>query len=377
MSIFRKLQRLDWLLLGLVLALCVYSVILINSATFTSESPQYRNAYRAQIFWVGLGLAGFFTLALLDYNFLVRLALPLSAAALVLLVAVLFTKPVNGARSWFGFGGFGIQPAEGAKLVFALFLAYFFVVYEQRVRSFKIFIGLAALTFVPVALILKQPDLGSAMVFFPMAGSAMLVAGVRRRYLLIPVAIITGVILFTYFGVYKNDWKIKGLKQYQLDRIKTFYDPNLDPLGTGWNVNQSLIAVGSGGLHGKGYKQGTQNVLGFLPKNVSYNDFIFSVACEEWGFLGGTFIISLEGLIILYCLYFAYEAKDLSGRLLCTAVAAMLFTHLFVNAGMTINVVPITGIPLPFISYGGTFLMVCLASLGLVQSVWIHRRVND
>ncbi len=164
------------------------------------------------------------------------------------------------------------------------------------------------------------------------------------------------------------------LKEYQVDRIKTFYNPNLDPKGAGWTINQSLIAIGSGGWSGMGYQQGTQNILGYLPKNVAYNDFIFSVIGEEWGFLGGSLVIGIEGLILFLCMRVAFFARDKAGTLIACGITTMLFTHIFVNIGMTIQVVPITGIPLPFVSYGGSFLVVCLAGIGLVQSVWIHRK---
>jgi rod shape determining protein RodA len=377
LSPLKKLQRLDWFLLTLVLTLCVYSVMLIYSATYTNENPEFRMAYRLQMYWIVIGVAAFFVVALIDYNWLVRLALPIAGIALLLLLAVLiFGQYRNGAKSWIRIGPIGIQPAELTKLAFALTVTYFCVAYEDRIKSWKMFVGIVLLTLIPVGIILAQPDLGSAMVLFPMAGAVMYVAGVRKRYLMIPVILIAVVVSYTYWGVHLNGWTIKGLKPYQINRIKTFYDPSLDPQGAGWTINQSLIAVGSGGLRGKGYLQGTQNVLGFLPKDISYNDFIFSVACEEWGFLGGSFIVLLEGVIIVYCLFIASSARDTSGRLLATAIPAMLFTHLFVNVGMTIKVVPITGIPLPFISYGGTFLVVCLTGLGLVQSVWIHRRLT-
>jgi len=164
------------------------------------------------------------------------------------------------------------------------------------------------------------------------------------------------------------------LKEYQIDRIKTFYNPNLDPKDAGWTINQSLIAIGSGGWDGAGYQQGTQNILGYLPKNVAYNDLIFSVIGEEHGFVGGSLLILIEGLVLVLCIRVAFFARDRAGMLIASGVTAMLFAHVFVNIGMTIQVVPITGIPLPFISYGGSFLVVCLAGIGLVQSVWIHRK---
>jgi rod shape determining protein RodA len=164
------------------------------------------------------------------------------------------------------------------------------------------------------------------------------------------------------------------MKPYQLGRIRTFFNPDLDPLGHGWTIRQSLIAVGSGGLKGKGYLKGDQNVYGFLPKNIAYNDFIFSVIAEEWGFVGGSILIISQGLLILCMISIAGRAKEMGGALIAAGLTGMFFAHFFVNIGMTIEVVPITGIPLPFTSYGGTFLVACMAGLGILQSVWIHKR---
>jgi rod shape determining protein RodA len=164
------------------------------------------------------------------------------------------------------------------------------------------------------------------------------------------------------------------VKPYQLDRIRVFFNPNLDPKGAGWTINQSLIAVGSGGMKGKGFLKGDQNQYGFLPEDVSYNDLIFPVIAEEFGFWGGTLVILGEGFLILIALKAARRARDLPGALLATGFAGILFAHFFENVGMTIKVMPITGIPLPLISYGGSFLVSCMAGLGIVQSVWIHRK---
>ena len=167
-----------------------------------------------------------------------------------------------------------------------------------------------------------------------------------------------------------------GLKPYQYSRITTFLNPDLDPQGDGWNINQSLIAIGSGGFSGKGFKApNTQNELGFLPATIVHNDFIFSVLGEQHGFVGGVILVAVLLLLFLIMLYVAIEADDDLGRLLVVGIVMLLFTHTFMNIGMTVSVTPITGLPLPFISYGGSFLMITLFSMGIVQSVWIHRKV--
>ena len=198
--------------------------------------------------------------------------------------------------------------------------------------------------------------------------------GARLRYICCRSSLVVGVVVLTYYWIHVWDKPVPFLKAFQVDRIKIFFDPSLDPKGAGWQVDQSMIAIGSGGMDGKGWRQGTETALGYLPKNTSYNDLIFSVVGEDFGFRGGAALIICEGTVLLWCLWVAARARDKIGALLAVGVMTMLFTHIFVNIGMTIQVVPITGIPLPFVSYGGTFLIACLAAMGLVQSVWVHRK---
>lgn len=380
MILIRKLLRMDWILFGILAFLCTMSVAVIYSATYTSEDPGLRDAYVQQMYWIPIGMVAYFLAALVDYKWWVRVAPYFFAVMLVMLVAVLlFGTVVNGARSWFRFGSVGVQPAEIYKISFILMTAAVLNWRRKYIKGFVTFVLIVMLTACPALLVLAQPDFGSAAVLFPIAGVMMFVAGVRLFYLFVPTMLICLALAWSYFGVFKQNLTEEetlalGLKNYQLARIKTFYDPNLDPKGAGWTINQSLIAIGSGGWDGKGWLNGTQNVLGYLPKNIAYNDFIFSVIGEERGFVGGATVIILEGLILLACLRVAWCARDGTGSLIAAGVMAMLFTHIFVNIGMTIKVVPITGIPLPFMSYGGTFLLVCLTGMGLVQSVWIHRK---
>ena len=380
MIILRKLLRMDWILFGFLAFLCTMSVLVIYSATYTSEDPGLRDAYVQQMYWIPIGMVAYFLAALVDYKWWVRAAPYFFAIMLVMLVAVLlFGVVVNGARSWFRFGSIGVQPAEIYKLAFILMTAAVLNWRRKYIKSFLTFIIIVLMTALPALLVLAQPDFGSAAVLFPIAAVMMFVAGVRLFYLFVPTMAVCLLMAWSYFGVYKQNFTQEDplafkLKDYQLSRIKTFYNPNLDPKGAGWTINQSLIAIGSGGWDGKGWLNGTQNVLGYLPKNIAYNDFIFSVIGEERGFVGGATVIILEGLILLAALRVSWCARDGTGSLIAAGVMAMLFTHIFVNIGMTIKVVPITGIPLPFMSYGGTFLVVCLAGMGLVQSVWIHRK---
>jgi rod shape determining protein RodA len=269
-------------------------------------------------------------------------------------------------------------------LALALVLARFFGWPGQLIHRLRFVVVGLALALTPMALIVKQPDLGTALVFLPLLGAVMFAAGVPGRILGIlagAAAIMVVVVMAAIVAPPKLGWeqarqerlvRMVGLNLYQRDRIMVFLDSDLDPLGAGWNKAQSQIAVGSGRLWGKGYLRGTQNILGFLPRTVAPNDFIFSVIAEEKGFAGSVAVLGLFALVIHAGLRAAAVAKDKIGRLLCVGVITVLFCHVFVNIAMTIGFLPITGIPLPLISYGGSFMVGTLTSLGIVQSVYIR-----
>jgi rod shape determining protein RodA len=294
----------------------------------------------------------------------------------LLLVVLVFGREVNGAKSWLRFGPVGFQPAEVMKLAFLVGSTALLVALREKIQKFRTILALVGLAMIPVLLILKQPDLGSAAVFLPMCFGLLFAGGARLRFLLIPVGLGLAGVLAIYLWVGHLGKELPFLKTYQNNRIRTFFDPNLDPLGAGWTIRQSIIAIGSGGFTGKGFLRGDQNLYGFLPKNIAYNDFIFSVLGEEWGFLGGALLILGQAALLLCIAWIGLRASDFEGRLLAGGVLGMLFTHFFINVGMTIKVVPITGIPLPFVSYGGTFLAVCMAAMGLMQSIWRQRRLG-
>lgn len=370
-----KLLRFHWMLLLLMLALCIGGVFFIYSATHLSDIPGLKNAARQQIMWMGIGLVLFIGLSLTHYRYFIHNGLAIFAVSLILLGAVLIVgTEVKGAKSWFRFGSIGFQPAEVAKVAFVCGYAWLIVLFREHIKKFWVLIVLGLVSAIPVGLILLQTDFGSASVFAPITYIMLMAAGIRKRWLLIPVLGVVLVGLVCYVYVYKMGNDIPVLKTYQNNRIKSFYEPELDPLGAGWTIRQSLIAVGSGGWKGKGYLKGEQNIYGFLPKDIAYNDFVFSVVAEEFGFIGGSLLIAAFGLLLLSVLQIGIRAKDYGGSLLCAGIGGMFFAHFFVNVGMTIKVVPITGIPLPLVSYGGSFLMTCMIGLGILQSVWIHRR---
>jgi rod shape determining protein RodA len=373
----RKWRGLHWPSLFLMTGLCAFGVMVIYSATHTSESLDLRNAAIQQAAWVGLGLVCFFLLSFSDYHRWVAQGWFWFAAGLSLLLLVLvFGREVNGAKSWIRLGPVGFQPAEVMKLAFLAGACALLVSLRERMEQFRTVLALVGLALIPVILILRQPDLGSAAVFMPMCFGLLFAGGTRLRYLLIPAGAGLAAVLAIYIYVGQMGKELPFLKTYQNNRIRTFFDPNLDPLGAGWTIRQSIIAIGSGGVSGKGYLRGDQNLYGFLPKNIAYNDFIFSVLGEEWGFFGGAALILGQAGLLLCIAWIGWHAADFPGRLLAGGILGMLFTHFFINVGMTIKVVPITGIPLPFVSYGGTFLAVCMAAMGLMQSIWRQRQLG-
>ena len=366
---------LSFPLVLVLLALCVASYFAISSATYLNE--KLADAPNSQIKYDIAGLIIFLVMALTPYQLFVRGAPYLYAMGIVLLIAVFvpgLRHKVYNAYSWIRVGPVQFEPTEFAKIAYILFLAWFLHIRERKIENFSTVVMAWAFTTVPFLLILKQPALGSASVFFPVCFCMLFAAGARLRYIVLPLLAVAGLITLTFYWVHVWNKPIPGLKEFQEKRVQIFFDPKLDPKGAGWQSDQSTIAIGSGGWQGKGFKQGTETDLGYLPRTTSYNDLIFSVVGEIFGFRGAAALILCEGAILLWCIWVASRAREKVGALLAVGVMTMLFTHVFVNVGMTIQVVPITGIPLPFISYGGTFVITCLAAVGLVQSVWVHRK---
>ena len=362
-------------LIVVVLALCVASYFAISSATYLNE--KLADAPLSQLKYDLAGFIIFLVMALTPYHVFLRAAPLLYGAGMALLIAVFvpgLRHKVYNAYSWIKVGPIQFEPTEFAKLAFILFLAWFLQVRERKIENFSTVILAWAFTALPFVLILKQPALGSASVFFPVCFCMLFAAGARLRYIILPLIAVVGMVTLAYYWVHVWDKPLPGLKKFQQERVQIFFDRKLDPKGAGWQADQSAIAIGSGGWKGKGWGQGTETALGYLPKTTSYNDLIFSVVGEIFGFRGGAALILCEGAILIWCIWVASRARDKVGALLAVGVMTMLFTHVFVNIGMTIQVVPITGIPLPFLSYGGTFVIACLAAVGLVQSVWVHRK---
>lgn len=362
--LLKKFLGMHWLFFALMLTLAVAGIYAIYSATWFRSDHFWRH----QIIWNAIGLALFFPLALVDYRWIRWGAIPLYLASVALLVAVRFVGTERyGSERWIDLGPVSIQPSQFALLAGILMIALFLSQFRQLPAIIRL-LGCGVIAGPPCLLILTQPDLGSTIVWGPVIFGMLFVAGIPKRYLaVILLLVLIAIPLMVNFG----------LKPYQRDRIIAFLDNEIDPLGVSWTINQSLIAIGSGGLLGKGFKApNTQNELGFLPSTIVHNDFIFAVLGEQHGFLGGLLLLTLFGVLFVFGIQISLSAEDDLGRLIAAGITTLIFTHVFMNIGMTISVTPITGLPLPLISYGGTFVLVVMVAFGILQSIWIHRRIT-
>lgn len=355
-------REFDWILFGITLFLTLFGLITIYSATRTLDT---NTNVIVQSIGMFLGIGCIIVLCLFDYEQFKNLVKPIYifCICILLLVLVFGVSGDWGATSWIRFGSIGVQPSELAKICFILTFSYHLDKVQDSINKPLTLLGIAAHIGVLIILILLQPDMGSAMVFLFMFACMMFVAKLSYKYI-IPII---GLGLISLPFIYKF-----VLSEYQQKRIQVFINPDLDPLGRGYNVIQSKIAVGSGQFWGKGYLEGTQNQLGYLP--TKYTDFIFSVVSEEFGFIGAMLLVAMLFALIFRCFKIARRADNAYGRFICVGVGAMFLFHTFENIGMCIGLTPVTGIPLPFISYGGTSLVTNMIAVGLVMSVAYHNK---
>jgi rod shape determining protein RodA len=394
----RRIDRLQLVVLGglmLLGALFVYSATMVNASE--TLKPWYSQTWFHQIVWYALGIGAGTVLCLLDYHTLARWSFVVYWAMIFCLVAVMIPHVGSmrfGARRWIDLGFFQFQPSEFAKLTFILAAAHFLSRPEDELRHPVNFWKGIGLLLLPFALILKEPDLGSALVLLPTGLVMMFVAGTPKQYLLQligAVGLLAVLFLVDVLFLPPGRWQI-SMQEYQRDRLLVYFGrdytrfapPNADPvylqsmrqkqLDNEYNVRQALISVGSGGLLGKGWRQGTQNALGYLPRAVAHNDFIFSVIAEEEGFVGSVIVIALYAVVLFTGLRIAGQARDRLGKLVAVGVVTLLFSHVFINIGMNIRIMPVTGVPLPLLSYGGSSVLGSLIAMGLMQNVYIHRK---
>ncbi|UTC63690.1 rod shape-determining protein RodA [Treponema sp. OMZ 788] len=425
----RKITNFDYLLFLAVVLLTFIGILFIYSSGVNSSGELVSREYSKQILWSGTGIVLLLLSCIYDYRRIKdRTFLIYLLGLLLLLYTGIFGTVRHNARSWIGLKNLGIQPSEFIKLIFILFLAYY-LEKSQNEEPLKRFMKAMAIMLVPVALILKQPDLGTASVYIPIFLIMCFIAGIPLRFILYVFFLGVLTIVFTLMPLWEkvilktshimtNILKhsqvsiiilfamgistviamignvllkrryyywiayvlslitiafagsiagVRALKEYQMMRLIIFLDPEVDPLKHGWNIIQSITAIGSGGLTGRGYLMGTQSHYRYLPEQST--DFIFSILSEEWGFLGGVFVFFLYSIVFFRFFLSIKRCDDLFGKLIVSGILAMFFFHFFVNVGMVMGIMPITGIPLLFLSYGGSSLWTAMISVGIVIGI--------
>jgi rod shape determining protein RodA len=391
-------SRLDRLQMAALCGLMLLGAAFVYSATMAGEAaasaPWFNQSWFRQIVWYVLGLGCAAGVCLVDYRVLARWSFVFYWATILLLVLVLIPGIGSmrfNARRWFDLRVFQLQPSEFAKLAFILAQANFLSRPVEEVRVPGIFWKALGLMLLPFVLIFKEPDLGSALVLLPTGLVMLYVAGTPRRYLVRlvgAVGILAALLLVNVLFSPPGWWQIK-LENYQRQRLLVYFGANFAAPNASaeektrarklqaeksYQVHQALISVGSGGLFGKGWRKGQQTALQFLPPGAAHNDFIFSVIAEEKGFVGSLAVLTLYGVVLFTGLRIAGQARDRLGKLVAVGVVTLLFSHVFINIGMNIRIVPVTGIPLPLLSYGGSSVLGSLIAMGILQNVYIHRR---
>ncbi len=396
-----RVAKLDLQQLLAVLGLMLLSVAFVYSATTAGETATgalawYRQSCFKQAVWFALGLGAAGAVCMVDYHTLTRWAIVIYWLSIISLVAVIMPHIGSmryGARRWIDLGPFQFQPSEFAKLAFIMAQAHFLSRPVEELRQPVIFWKSIGLMLLPFMLIMKEPDLGSALVLLPTGLAMLYAAGTPKRYL-VQLLTVAGVCTALFVGdiaFAPPRWQIK-MQEYQRNRLlvyfgrdyKNFAAPGAnaaelrqlkeDQGKYSYNVEQALIAVGSGGLTGKGWKQGEQNKYGFLPLAGKHNDFIFSVIAEEQGFVGSVIVLALYCVVLFTGIRIAGQARDRLGKLLAVGVVTLIFSHVFINIGMNIRIMPVTGVPLPLLSYGGSSVLGSLIAIGLLQNIHIYRK---
>ena len=371
-------------------ALFVYSATMISESAISA--PLYKQKWVLQIVWYALGLAAAAVVCLINYQTLARWGTVAYWCGVGLLALVLIFGTVRfGARRWFDLRFFLLQPSEFAKLAFILAQANFLSRPADELRDPLVFWKAIGMMLLPFVLILKEPDLGSALVLLPTGLVMLFVAGTPKKYLArltAAIGVLAALFLVDVLFAPPGWWQIK-LENYQRQRLQVYFGADFATRSASpaeraaahhvqseksYQVRQALISVGSGGLWGKGWHKGNQTALGFLPPGAAHNDFIFSVIAEEKGFMGSVIVITLYSVVLFTGIRIAGQARDRLGKLLAMGVVSMLFSHVFINIGMNIRIVPVTGIPLPLLSYGGSSVIGSLIAIGLLQNVYIYRK---
>jgi rod shape determining protein RodA len=362
----RLITNFDWPLLGLALVIAFLGIMTIYSATRPLSGGDHPTYYIKQIYWLLISIAAMAAVVSVDYKWFELNSSKLLWASIALLLVVLVAGRIGmGAKRWISMGPMNLQPSEVYKLVLIAVMARYLSRFSGALDHRSVFKAFFAYVLFPVLLIMKQPDLGTSLVILALFVSLILTKGVGRK--MFTMAVLISMVTVPFMGSIVWD----ELKPYQKKRIVAFVNPDADPAGTSYQVQQSKVAVGSGGAFGKGYLKGTQGPFRFLPEK--HTDFLFSVFAEEWGFLGSLTLLLLYLGLILRGIDTALKAKDEFGRLLALGVTYMFMIYCFINIGMTLGLVPIVGVPLPLMSYGGTALMTNFMGIGLLISIRARR----
>lgn len=359
----RVVSRLDLNFMGTAIVLAAIGCLAVYTATYFGKDAAL---FQKQIIWclIGIGLMLIFTF--IDYRSFLDGSLILYGIGMVLLLYLLiWGKTTANVKSWIHIAGFQFQPSEFMKIFTALVLAKYFDSNDRAYLTPRTFSMIMLIIGAPLLLIIVQPDFGTAASYFPLVAAAMFFGGIKPRYWLIAILIVAIALPSAWFFF---------LKPYQQERIMIFLNPERDPLGSGYQVTQAKIAIGSGGIYGKGFKEGTQAKLEYLP--AKHTDFIFAVLAEEWGFVGVVVVLGLYLYLVLQALRIAKTARDRAGTFLAISLISFFIFHIFINVAMQIGLLPTTGIPLPLISYGGSSTMMFFIAVGLILNVDYRKFVN-
>ena len=355
--------KLDYGIIASVIVLIAIGLVSLYSASHGAFSNA--GEFTKQIRWVIAGGIAFFACSLVDYKYLKKVSLVVYIVMIILLIAVLFSPQNNGATSWFKVGRMSFQPAEFSKIAIIIVLAKLIESFEntENLNKPSNFILMGIIIAIPVVLIVMQPDYGTALVILAFSALMIFMGGIKIRYIIL--AFVLGILAMPI--VYNTI-----LPEHAKKRIEVFFNPSLDPSGAGYNVIQSELAVGAGELTGMGFLNGNQTQLGTLPMKTT--DFIFAVISEEFGFVVSTIVITLYVLMLLRLLHIAKISKDKFGEIVCIGTFAMILFHVIENIGMCMGILPVTGIPLPLISYGGSSMLTNMVLLGTCESISVHRK---
>ncbi len=358
-----NLKNIEWWIMILAIVLCIIGFVALYSTTASDNF----NDLRKQMIWAGIGIALMIILTFVDYRIITEISPIFYGITIVLLIAVMFTKPINGARSWFNIGAFSLQPGEIAKVTTILFLAYVITKLQTRGKEeinkfWKLLIAILVVA-VPVGLIVLEPDFGTAATYLVALAMVLFVSGIDKKYIIaIALLVVIGIPLVYMFI----------LPPHAKTRIEVFLHPESDPKGAGYNVLQSKLAIGSGELTGMGLLNGNQTQLGYLSPKTT--DFIFSVIGEEMGFIVAAIVVILYVFLITKSLFVAKTARDDTGTYIATGIAGVFFFHMAENIGMTMGLLPITGVPLLFVSYGGSSMLTSFICIGLLLNISANRK---